>query len=333
MSFITTENLTRINFELTDFCNAACPMCVRHNWDGSLKKKVTNLNHTRLDLIKAKIDTDLLSRLKSILSCGTYGDAIMNPECLEIFDHFRRHNKNSIELFTNGGVRNKEFWKELAGLGITVTFSIDGLSDTNHLYRRNVKWERLIDNVNIYLQHGGEAKWEYLIFKHNEHQIETARALSKQLGFTAFIPKHTGRWNDYNDNGEYRDTDKIAVDDYFLEKPDSQSKWQEIKSVRPLRYYKDREANYKKIICASYNQKQVEIYVRANGYVSPCCFLGDVAIHEASRLVENYDEIDLNKSTLHNILNSRFFKKLSEGINNAESEDRLMTCYSCCGVN
>ena len=31
MAFITIENLNKINFELTDYCNAACPMCFRNN--------------------------------------------------------------------------------------------------------------------------------------------------------------------------------------------------------------------------------------------------------------------------------------------------------------
>ena len=40
MSFITIDNLNKINFELTDYCNAACPMCTRHQWNGDLKKNV-----------------------------------------------------------------------------------------------------------------------------------------------------------------------------------------------------------------------------------------------------------------------------------------------------
>lgn len=333
MNFISTNNLTTINFELTDFCNAACPMCVRHDWNGNLKKESTNKNHTTLNFIKEKIGTNLIAKLKTIMSCGTYGDAIMNPECLQIYEYFRKNNKNRIELYTNGGTRSKEFWTELAKLGITVIFSIDGLADTNHLYRRKVKWDKLYENVNTYLSNGGEARWEFLIFKHNEHQIETARELSKQLGFYAFTPKHTGRWKDFNDQGEYRDTDKIAVENYFLEKPNSQTDPNKIKNVRPLRYYKDKELNYQKIECASCNKNNIEIYIRANGYVSPCCWLGDVKIHEAKRLIKNYDEIDLNKSDLDTILNGDFFKKLSEGIYNDQSLHRLQTCFSCCGIN
>ena len=52
MSYITIDNLNVINVELTDYCNAACPMCSRFKWDGSLNKEKVNSNHTTLSLIK-----------------------------------------------------------------------------------------------------------------------------------------------------------------------------------------------------------------------------------------------------------------------------------------
>ena len=88
MNFITADNLNIINFELTDYCNAACPMCVRHDWNGNLRKEFVNKNHTSLDFIKQSISTTIIKQLKIIRSCGTYGDAIMNPECLEIYEYF-----------------------------------------------------------------------------------------------------------------------------------------------------------------------------------------------------------------------------------------------------
>ena len=92
-------------------------------------------------------------------------------------------------------MKNKEFWSELgnlfpkeADLGGLI-FSIDGLEDTNHLYRQYVGWVKLMENVNAYMSAGGVAVWDYLIFKHNEHQIDEAEKLSKKLGFYKFTPK------------------------------------------------------------------------------------------------------------------------------------------------
>jgi MoaA/NifB/PqqE/SkfB family radical SAM enzyme len=332
MPFITIDNLNKINFELTDYCNAACPMCTRHEWNGDLKKNV-NTNHTTLDFIREKIGIKVIGQLNHILSCGTYGDAIMNPECFDIYKFFRENNKEAkIELFTNGGARDINFWKDLAKLNIQVTFSIDGLEDTNHLYRRKVKWNKLIENIKSFIKNGGVAVWEFLIFKHNEHQIEQAREFSKNLGFKKFIPKHTGRWKDYSDSGEYRDVNKIKVDDYYIEKPKNQQTPDVIQNIRPLRYYKDKEKNYKKIICKSYHKTISEIYIRANGKVSPCCWLGDIEVHEAKRLIEDYKLVDLNYTTLEKILTGSFFYKLEQGIYNYNQKEQLQTCNSCCGI-
>ena len=42
MPYITTDNINRINAELTNFCNAACPMCARYFIDGVLNKGKVN---------------------------------------------------------------------------------------------------------------------------------------------------------------------------------------------------------------------------------------------------------------------------------------------------
>jgi hypothetical protein len=45
MSFITIDNLNSIMAEMTDYCNAACPMCNRYDWNLNLNliKGVTDL--------------------------------------------------------------------------------------------------------------------------------------------------------------------------------------------------------------------------------------------------------------------------------------------------
>ena len=43
-----------------------------------------------------------------------------------------------------------------------------------------------MENVDAFIGNGGSAFWEYLVFKHNQHQIEEARLLSKKLGFKKF---------------------------------------------------------------------------------------------------------------------------------------------------
>ena len=259
------------------------------------------------------------------------GDGSINPECLEIYEYVRRCGKSHLSLNTNGGARTTDFWKELAKLGVEVIFSIDGLEDTNHLYRRNVKWDRLMNNVESFMSADGEAVWDFLIFKHNEHQIEQAETLSKKLGFTSFRKKYTTRWDDFNSDGDWIQRESIQVNDYKLEKVTK-------KTDAPGGYITQKSKindtfQTKKINCFSFYNDNSEIYLAANGDVSPCCWLGDLKIHEAKNIIKDYTKININHTSLEDILEGEFFNKLANGIQGKENAYRLQTCYHTCGVN
>lgn len=44
-------------------------------------------------------------------------------------------------------------------------------------------------NAKAFIDAGGRAEWDYLIFKHNEHQVDEAKELSNKMGFHSFVPK------------------------------------------------------------------------------------------------------------------------------------------------
>ena len=331
MSYITIDNLNTINVELTNYCNAACPMCARFKWDGELNKEKVNSVHTSLSLIKNKIPIKVIEQLKRFYSVGTYGDPLMNPECFQIYEWIKMHNENcKLEMHSNGGGRSTDFWSALGSLGVEVMFGIDGLADTNHLYRRNVQWDTLIKNVKVFIKAGGIARWKYIIFKHNEHQIDEARTLSKELGFKNFGPVFSDRWKESNwVTGELREMDKMKVDDYYIEKPMSQKdKYYQSTSVK---VYDEQFNMQKKIVCQVFSNGVHEIYIRANGYVQPCCMLGDLDVHESKNLIKDFDLVNLNKTSLEDILNGEYFKSLDKGI--AGGPERLKNCFYTCGVN
>ena len=265
MSYITIKNLNRINAELTNFCNAACPMCARYSIDGVLNKDIVNNMHTSLEFIKEKIGKDVVKQLRYFTSCGNLGDGAMNPECLEIYQWLRQINPNlNLILHTNGGARNPEFWRGMAAIDVNVAFAIDGLEDTNHLYRRNVRLQKLMENVHAFIEAGGKASWNMLIFKHNENQIESCRKLSQQLGFKEFQIQQSSRWADFDNDGNWKDLDKVMVDGYFLEKSSQMSAptLGEGGNTQKENIGKD-DFRDKKILCKScdFKSKNFEIYL------------------------------------------------------------------------
>ena len=329
-NYITVDTINHINAELSNYCNAACPMCARFDAEQNLLKEITNNKHTTLDDIKNKIGNRVIKNLKVFRSCGNIGDGTMNPECEQIYDYVKSVNPTTdLSINTNGGARNTDFYKELAKIGVRVIFSIDGLEDTNHLYRRNVKWEKMFENVKSFLDAGGVAYWDFLVFKHNQHQVETAEKLSKQLGFVLFNKKTTTRWDDFDKDGNWLERNEIKIDDYALEKPEDKI----VQDVDNERDVKVQNVTTKKILCNSFANKNVEIFLHANGNVSPCCWLGDLKIHESKNIIKDYASVNIHHTPLQQILDGYYFNEIWKGIQGQVQNYKLMTCQNVCGLN
>ena len=143
------------------------------------------------------VDKSFAKQLNSLLMCGNHGDPMIAKDTLDMFRYLRMTNEYMyLHMTTNGGARDDDRWREIAhifGKRGKVTFSVDGLEDTNHLYRVNVNWDRVERAMDVYTQAGGRGLWVFLIFEHNEHQVDEAERLAKLFGIE-FVRKKTGRW-------------------------------------------------------------------------------------------------------------------------------------------
>src|SRR5581483_2052964 len=196
------SSITKLHLEITDKCNAACPQCPRNEHGGRVNPALPLVELTLAD-IKAMIPESLVRQLRTIWCAGTYGDAIVANDTLQIIEYFLHANSHiCLGIHTNGSARPASWWAALGrliphGKGY-VRFGIDGLEDTNNLYRRHTSWNTVMRNVTAFIGAGGNAEWDYLVFRHNEHQVEEARALAKKLGFTRFYVKATSRFFDFS---------------------------------------------------------------------------------------------------------------------------------------
>ena len=100
--------------------------------------------------------------------CGNLGDPVIAQDPLEVMDYHAVKIPNIwLSMNTNAGAKKPEWWRELAktiGQNGHVIFSLDGLKDTNHLYRQNVNWDICMDSAEAFINAGGRARWDYLIF-------------------------------------------------------------------------------------------------------------------------------------------------------------------------
>jgi MoaA/NifB/PqqE/SkfB family radical SAM enzyme len=203
------NNVKIVHLEPTTNCNAACPQCLRTRTE-------FEPNELSLEDVKKMFTPDVLMQLEKIYMCGNYGDPASARQTLEMYEYFISVNPNlTIGMNTNGGIRYPDWWTRLAKVmnkpNDYVVFSIDGLEDTNHLYRRNVRWSKVIENAKAFIDAGGSAHWDMLVFEHNKHQVDEAHKLAKDMGFNWFRAKVSRRFNRFPVDGisqpiEFNDT-------------------------------------------------------------------------------------------------------------------------------
>jgi MoaA/NifB/PqqE/SkfB family radical SAM enzyme len=218
------QDIKTIHLEITQNCQASCSMCDR-NQNGGLINPHINLDELSLDDCKKIFSIDFIKQLNTMYMCGNLGDPIIAKDTLDVFEYFRSHNpKMWLSMNTNAGARDENWWKNLAkiiGKNGAVIFSIDGLNDTNHIYRQGVNWENVMRSATSFISAGGRARWDYLIFQHNQHQVEDARALSIKLGFEKFIAKKSARFitAGYQKKEKHQSINKKGEKTFVIEKP------------------------------------------------------------------------------------------------------------------
>ena len=182
------EHLESLELEISSRCTIGCMACPRNYQP----KEKWHSGFMDIDVLKDIVDN---SNFQRYVFCGGYGDAIYHPKILEILEYMLSTGKMFF-VETNGAHKPKRFWDELIKLpwrqGCGFIFSIDGLEDTNHIYRKNSDWDSIMYGVNTILskprQERMRMKWKYLVFPYNEHQVEDARKFAMDLGFEEFEP-------------------------------------------------------------------------------------------------------------------------------------------------
>lgn len=192
-----SNEVTTVHLEVTERCNASCPQCARNINGGEINPLLHDAELTLGD-VKKILKPEFIKQLKRLYMCGNYGDPISARDTMEIFQYIRSHNeKMQLSFHTNASAKTTEWWSQLpAAMGKNhyVVFSIDGLEDTNHLYRQGTVWKKIIENATAFIKAGGKARWDYIVFGHNEHQVEEARSLATTMGFEKFNIKKSNRF-------------------------------------------------------------------------------------------------------------------------------------------
>lgn len=178
-----------LHIETTTRCTLACPACPRTMWHDILKRPVEKYD-LNIDHLEKFLDCDAGKSFDKFLLCGDYGDTIYYPDLIPLIKRFR--NRVSYIITTNGSKQNKKFWNELAQVLTEkdiVTFSIDGLESTNHLYRKNSDWNSIMQGMDIMLSSPAKVHWKTIVFQFNHTQLKEIKSFAESKGCTFYAEK------------------------------------------------------------------------------------------------------------------------------------------------
>ena len=280
----------RFHIELSSACVAKCPFCPRTKELGSFP-----VQELRLKDITSFFTAEILKHTESIALCWSYGDPIYARDFLEIVHYFHKHGVFT-SVSTNGYNSQENFWSKLPTSNFQIIFGIDGITQTTHSkYRTWTNLKTILKNAKEFCDIWGYAIWQILLFQHNEHQIETARKISKRLGFRDFIVRKSRQY-------DKKLLEPLSSTTYT--RMDHLIKW--------------------KAVCEY--EKNESWYISASGQVLPCCYLWNIEFSNKSLL---HEKMNIKNSSYEEIKNLAYWKNQ---IGNFITQKGINKCLSRCWV-
>jgi MoaA/NifB/PqqE/SkfB family radical SAM enzyme len=301
--------MVNFHIEPTNKCVIECSSCARTIFKERFPKK------KQVD----EIDIDQLcnflgDKTEYVDIEGVYGDAIYHSRILELLKRLKEK-KIRIGLTTNGSGKRKAFWTELESIlsdDDELIFSIDGLEDTNHIYRINSKWHTIMPALEIFGKSKIKTTWKYIVFKHNQNQINEARELSEKLGIDNFVViKHNRHFSSDSDEALIPSDnfiDNSIVENMSISDDDTSS------TIRPQ--------------CLKPNTAMT--LIDCHGDIYPCCYLAPY--HLSTKTIWNARDgkFNIKDNTIDDIFNNNEVKEFYESTKNLKSANRY--CKMFCGV-
>lgn len=359
--FLKLENIRELHVEITNNCNAACPMCAR-NVFGQGNRPGRGSGDWSLEDIKKVFDKSVLKNLKYVYFCGTHGDPLAAKHVFEAIKAAKELGAG-IEMFTNGSLKTESWWHRLCEIldeRDRITFGVDGI-ETNHLYRQKTNIDKILKHMKICCNSKAKVRWDFLAFKHNEHEYEKCQQLAKEIGVTDFRLRRTARFDVFktkfpvlNDKEEIthflepptieelrhpslKEMGEVANKLYNI-KDDIEITNESIRNFFPLQRtsykYEDRELPASNFTINCIYQESKKIYVSSRLEVFPCCYISDEYENwktlATKQLPYPIGELSLRDKSWNEILEHKFFKE--DLVKSWNEENVIPRCIRTCGV-
>lgn len=174
-----------------NFCNLRCPLCATGANDLGRPQTMLSFEHFQRYF-------DPFAPYLFEANLHNWGESLLNKEVYRMIEHVQRSNVGS-NLSSNFVKIANEDIENLLDCGLEyLTISLDGTSQETYVkYRVRGDYEQVIQNVSELIRQRAARRsktpfveWQFIVMRHNEHQIPEAVELAKKLGvdLLRFIP-------------------------------------------------------------------------------------------------------------------------------------------------
>lgn len=296
------------HIEPTSKCILECPLCDRTWFYKKFKKRELH-----------EIDVDSLVNFfdgvgYKVSMCGNNGDPIYHSNFHKLCSRLK-HIGCELKITTNGSKKSTAWWEKLGKIldkNDSITFSIDGLVDTNQIYRVNSDYGSIINGFKT-IKGKVKTQWKFIVFKHNQHQIHEAETISKQLGFDAFQLEKSDRWWEVS----------LMPDEKFVD-PAYKHQIEVLKNEKNI-------TGTMKPKCLINDEPKNGLYIDSAGNFYPCCWTGLYGWRHKDIFDPRRNKFNIRDKVASEILNHNDVKDFFTKTKNYDSASKCCKIY--CGVS
>lgn len=299
-----------LQIESSAMCTAKCVHCLRTELPTYFKPTCLRPGVLRDFFPRDRVDgLDL---------CGNYGDPMVLPHDDYLFGILDLFHHAEITINTVAQCGDYDTWRRLAGYkNVEVRFALESLKQSSHeKNRKNTSILEALGNAACFIESGGNATWNMIVFKHNELEVEECLSWAERMGFKKFVARTSNRFFNY-DTLTWEDSRGGIEPSTLYPSPCVP----DVDDPRPPR-------------CLFPDW----VYVDAWGHVFPCCYTASafgcarpMGNEEMIRCVEKYgiDSLRLGPRTYDEIVQGPLFKEFLSTLDSLVQ----LRCKACCGPN
>ena len=181
----------KITIESGNICNLRCPLCPTGQKDASASKGL--LSFSDFKKIIDEIGRNLL-----LIRLYNWGEPLLNKELVKMVEYANEH-RIAVKISTNLSFPIEDAQAEAiinANLQ-KIYISCDGASNSTYpKYHIDGNFNRVMSNMKLLLKKKRQLRnnytgiiWLFHVFSHNEHEINTAKLMAKEIGIKLTINK------------------------------------------------------------------------------------------------------------------------------------------------